>query len=96
MHCDLGATLHDASNDGLGGTSDGGLGGTSDGGSDGTSDGGLDGSSDGNTLSTSLYFDLIDESDTDSVSPALKSEYHASDPLRACVYVLCLHPTVTN
>jgi hypothetical protein len=21
----------------------------------------------------------------------LKSEYHASDPLHACVYILCLH-----
>ena len=26
----------------------------------------------------------------------LKSEYHARDPLRACVYVLCLHSAIAN
>ena len=26
----------------------------------------------------------------------LKSEYHASDPLHACVYILCLHSAVSD
>ena len=26
----------------------------------------------------------------------LKSEYHASDPLHACVYILCLHSVVSH
>ena len=26
----------------------------------------------------------------------LKSEYHASDPLHACVYILCLHSAVSH
>ena len=26
----------------------------------------------------------------------LNSEYHASDPLHACVYILCLHSAVSD
>ena len=26
----------------------------------------------------------------------LKNEYHASDPLHACVYILCLHSVVSH
>ena len=27
---------------------------------------------------------------------SLKSEYHASDPFRACVYTICLHSVVSH